>query len=53
MQVHAAGLNDAGRLVVTEIWDTPEHRARFMQGRLGAALVGGGIEGPSVQRDVD
>jgi hypothetical protein len=31
---------------VTEIWDTPEHQARFMEGRLGAALVEGGIEGP-------
>jgi hypothetical protein len=44
--VHAAGLNEGGDLVVTEIWDTPEHQARFMEGRLGAALVEGGIEGP-------
>ncbi len=46
LQVHAAGLNEAGHLVVTEIWDTPEHQARFMEGRLGDALVKGGIETP-------
>ena len=46
LQVHAAGLNEDGHLVVTEIWDTPEHQARFMEGRLGAALVVGGVEGP-------
>ena len=45
-QVHAAGLNEAGHLVVTEIWDTPEHQARFMESRLGPALAEGGIEGP-------
>jgi hypothetical protein len=46
LQVHAAGLNEDGHLVVTEIWATPEHQARFMEGRLGAALVVGGVEGP-------
>ena len=46
LQVHAAGLNEDGHLVVTEFWDTPEHQARFMEGRLGAALVVGGVEGP-------
>jgi hypothetical protein len=45
LQVHAAGLNEGGHLVVTEIWDSPEHQARFMEGRLGAALVEGGITG--------
>ena len=43
---HAAGLNDDGHLVVTEVWDTPEHQARFMEERLGAALATGGITGP-------
>jgi hypothetical protein len=43
---HSAGLNDAGQLVVIEVWDTPEHQARFMDGRLGAALAEGGITGP-------
>ncbi len=43
---HSAGLNEDGHLVVIEIWDTPEHQARFMEGRLGEALVKGGISGP-------
>ena len=45
LQVHAAGLNEDGAMVLTEIWDTPEHQARFMEERLGAALVEGGITG--------
>ena len=43
LQLHAAGLNENGDLVVTEVWDTPEHQARFMEGRLGEALAKGGI----------
>ena len=43
---HSAGLNDAGHLVVLEVWDTPEHQARFMEGRLGEALAKGGITEP-------
>ena len=43
---HSAGLNEAGHLVVIEVWDTPEHQAAFMEGRLGAALAAGGITGP-------
>jgi hypothetical protein len=43
---HSAGLNDAGHLVVIEVWDTPEHQARFMEGRLSDALATGGIAGP-------
>ncbi len=43
---HTAGLNEGGHLVVMEVWDTPEHQARFMEGRLGAALAQGGITGP-------
>jgi hypothetical protein len=43
---HAAGLNEGGHLVVTEIWDTPEHQARFMEERLAQALAKGGITGP-------
>jgi hypothetical protein len=33
-------------MVVTEIWDTPEHQARFMEERLGAALVEGASPAP-------
>jgi hypothetical protein len=43
---HSAGINDAGHLVVIEVWDTPEHQAAFMENRLGQALVSGGIDGP-------
>lgn len=43
---HAAGLNEDGHLVVMEVWDTPEHQARFMEDRLGKALVEGGVTGP-------
>ena len=43
---HAAGLSEAGHLVVIEVWDTPEHQARFMEGRLGEALAKGGITSP-------
>ncbi len=43
---HAAGLRDDGHLVVTEVWDTPQHQERFMEGRLGEALQKGGITNP-------
>ena len=43
---HSAGLNKAGNLVVIEVWDTPEHQAKFMEERLGQALAKGGITGP-------
>jgi hypothetical protein len=44
--VHAAGLNEQGQLVVTEVWDTQQHQAAFMHDRLGEALAKGGIAGP-------
>lgn len=43
MVSHSAGLNEAGRFVVMEVWDSPEHQARFMDERLGEALVKGGV----------
>ena len=43
---HSAGLNENGHLVVMEVWDSPEHQARFMEGRLGEALVKGGVTEP-------
>ena len=46
LQVHAAGLNEQGHLVVTEVWDTPQHQAKFMEDRLGEALAKAGITGP-------
>jgi hypothetical protein len=46
MVSHSAGIDDAGHLVVMEVWDTPDHQARFMEERLGAALVEGGVDEP-------
>jgi hypothetical protein len=46
MVSHSAGLNEDGALVVMEVWDTPEHQARFMEERLGAALAEGGVTAP-------
>jgi hypothetical protein len=46
LMTHSAGVNDDGRLVVMEVWDTPEHQAKFMEERLGQALARGGITGP-------
>jgi hypothetical protein len=43
---HSAGLNEDGHLVVMEVWDSPEHQARFMEGRLGEALQKGGVTDP-------
>jgi hypothetical protein len=43
---HSAGLNEAGHLTVMEVWDTPEHQGRFMEERLGEALVKGGVTEP-------
>jgi hypothetical protein len=45
---HSAGLGDHGRFVVMEVWDSPEHQARFMEERLGAALEEGGVTTPPV-----
>ena len=45
---HTAGHRDDGRFVVMEVWDTPEHQARFMEGRLGAALQQSGVTEPPV-----
>ncbi len=43
---HSAGLGDDGHLVVMEVWDSPEHQAKFMEERLGEALAKGGIADP-------
>ena len=40
---HSGGINDAGNLVVMEVWDTPEHQARFMDGRLTEAMARAGV----------
>ena len=43
MVTHSAGLRDDGHFIVMEVWDTPEHQARFMEDRLGEALAKGGV----------
>jgi hypothetical protein len=48
MVSHSAGHRDDGRFVVMEVWDSPEHQARFMEGRLGEALAKGGVTDPPV-----
>ena len=42
----SGGVDESGHLVVMEVWDTPEHQARFMESRLGEALAKGGITEP-------
>ena len=48
MLSHSAGHRDDGHFIVMEVWDTPEHQARFMEGRLGEALAKGGVNSPPV-----
>ena len=43
---HGAGLDGDGTFVVIEVWDSPDHQARFMEDRLGPALTEGGITSP-------
>lgn len=45
---HSAGHRDDGRFVVIEVWDSPDHQARFMEDRLGEALAKGGVTEPPV-----
>jgi hypothetical protein len=40
---HVAGVSDAGRGYVVEVWDSQQAQADFMSSRLGAAIVAGGI----------
>ena len=40
---HAAGAGDDGTLIVTEVWNSREDQAAFLDGRLGAALAAGGV----------
>jgi hypothetical protein len=47
MRSHAAGMSDDGTLVVTEVWDTQEHQATFMETRLAKALQDADVPPPS------
>ena len=50
---HAAGIADGGDAVVTEVWESREAQAGFMEGRLGAALAGAGVPAPSSVEWID
>lgn len=41
--VHAAGMADDGKLVVTEVWSSREVQGAFMGSRLGPALAACGV----------
>jgi hypothetical protein len=40
---HAAGVGDDGTFVVSEVWNSRDEQAAFLNGRLGAALAAGGV----------
>ncbi len=40
---HAAGPTDDGRWAITEVWESRDAQARFMQERLGPALQASGL----------
>jgi hypothetical protein len=44
---HTGATTAAGDLVVFEIWDSQASQGAFMSGRLGAALVQGGVPAPT------
>jgi hypothetical protein len=43
--MHSAGVNEDGHVVLTEVWDSREHQAAFMNDRLGPAMARGAITG--------
>jgi hypothetical protein len=44
---HTAGPTSTGGWIVTELWESEDHQARFMQARLGEALEKAGVPAPS------
>ena len=46
LTMHAAGNDDGGDFVVTEVWASRQDQESFMRQRLGAALTAGGITSP-------
>jgi hypothetical protein len=46
LTMHAAGNDDDGGFVVTEVWASRHDQESFLQQRLGAALAAGGITSP-------
>jgi hypothetical protein len=47
MVCHTGGTNEAGDIVVTEVWDSKEDQAAFMESRLGPAFGEVGVPQPS------
>jgi len=47
LRSHTAGLSEDGCFMVTEVWDSQEHQAKFMEQRLGPALEKAGVPPPS------
>ncbi len=41
--MHAAGTEDGGKFVVSEVWASRADQETFMSQRLGAALAAGGV----------
>ena len=41
--MHAAGMSDDGKFVVTEVWESRSAQEKFMSERLGEALGKGGV----------
>jgi hypothetical protein len=40
---HIAGIDENGRALVIEVWESQQAQADFMESRLGAALAAGGV----------
>jgi len=40
---HAAGVGNDDTFVVSEVWNSRDEQAAFLNGRLGAALAAGGV----------
>lgn len=40
---HLAGITEAGRAYVVEVWESQQAQADFMQSRLGGAMAAGGV----------
>ena len=43
LRTHLAGVKQGGGAYVIEVWESQEAQAEFMQSRLGAAMVAGGL----------
>ena len=44
---HLAGLTEAGRAYVVEVWESQQAQEDFMRSRLGTAMPAGGVSPPA------